>query len=119
MEIPQGVSWTDYTTIEGETSLLQEGDHVMRLMITGPYANIDRIHFAKSRSELTSLPSILASSVEQVLYVYDIRGFYCGTIRVEGGTPSFIERSLKRTGYLPGVYLLRACDGSVFKHILK
>lgn len=119
MEIPQGESWTDYTTIDGETTQLQAGEHVLRLVITGPYANIDRIHFAKNLSEITSLTSTFASNGEQVLYVYDIRGYYCGTIHVVGGDPSSIERSMERAGFLPGVYLLCASDGLAFKHIVK
>ncbi len=52
VKIPNGGDWDTYTTIEGKTAKLDAGEHVLRLTITGAFANIDWIQFAKTAEEL-------------------------------------------------------------------
>ena len=48
VNVPQTASnsWDTYKTVTGTLSQeLQEGQHIIRLTITGPYCNIDKIEF--------------------------------------------------------------------------
>ena len=53
--VPQGEDWNTYATIDGETAELAKGEHVLRILFTGSYVNIDWIQFALTKEELTPI----------------------------------------------------------------
>jgi len=50
--VPKGADWDTYTIIDGKTAKMDAGEHVLRLTITGAFANIDWIQFAQTEDEL-------------------------------------------------------------------
>lgn len=45
VKVPNTGSWSDYSTIDVASCELPSGTHILRLEITGPYANIDWLEF--------------------------------------------------------------------------
>ena len=55
--IPQGTDWNTYSEIYAETTELSLGEHMLKVQITGSYANIDWIKFCSTENceDITSL----------------------------------------------------------------
>jgi len=45
VKVPNGGNWDTYTEVSGKTSEIAEGSHILKILITGNYANIDWIEF--------------------------------------------------------------------------
>lgn len=120
IEIPQGESWDDYVSIKGATDELKEGDHVLRLLITGSYANIDFIKFAPKGEPLETGLAELCSNEEPVrITVYNVSGIVLGEYALTGPvSSSIIRRLLDENGFEPGMYLIYTSDNHFVKHIL-
>ena len=44
--VPQTEDWNTYEFVDGETPLIEKGNHVLRIQFTGSYVNMDWIQFA-------------------------------------------------------------------------
>lgn len=120
IEIPQGESWDDYVVLDGETSFIEEGEHVLRMTITGPYANVDWISFAKNAADFTSIPTVVADAGPWTLSVYYVGGASLGQIVLDGRlSMAAISQALVEKGVVPGLYFVRYPDGKFVKCLVK
>jgi hypothetical protein len=72
VKIPQTDSWNTYTTVDGKTSEIEAGDHILRVRISGAYSNVDWIAFAETKEELEELTGnidILSSEPKEATVV--------------------------------------------------
>lgn len=109
--IPQGEDWDTYVDVDGKTAKIAKGEHILRVKITGPYANIDWIQFGLTEDELTGIvkhndarslnmqPRVMESG-ERVQY-FDMQG----------------HRLNKFEASRPGVYLVKTPVGSFMKRV--
>ncbi len=110
--VPQGEDWNTYATIDGETSELAKGDHVLRIQFTGSYVNLDWIKFALTPEELAPVRQVSGMRLGLGERGYDVFGmdgkFVC---RIEGAEAlGGIKSALKMKGVNPGMYVIRGLD---------
>ena len=110
IKIPKGDDWDTYTTIDGGKIKLTEGEHVLRIGITGSFANIDWIQIAKEQQEDKTKLAIshIDSATPQNYCVFDLQGSYLGTVFAE---PSQASQQVKTLVKENGIYLIKRAQG--------
>ena len=108
--VPQGEDWNTYGFVEGETAEMEKGEHVLRILFTGSYVNLDWIQFALTKEELTGIKSVaynvnFVPNVDRSLKVYGANGRLLG--RVENSRGMNLGESLKQAGFANGIYIVR------------
>ncbi len=121
---PKGEDWSTYSFVDGKTAALEAGEHVLRVVITGDFLNIDWIKFGKSKDELVSIkPSLryglnMDISRSSTLNVFDIRGHRVGTIRLMGvPTTSSVLQQMHAKNFKSGVYFVQSVNKAFGKMI--
>ncbi len=121
---PQGEDWNTYGTVDGVTTSLEAGEHVLRVAITGTYLNIDWIKFGKSKEEiLTIKPNVrygvdMDISRSSTLKVFDIRGHHVGTLNLMGyPTTTSVLQQMHAKNFKSGVYFVQSLNKSFGKMI--
>ncbi|MBR0503308.1 MAG: carbohydrate-binding protein [Paludibacteraceae bacterium] len=120
--IPQGEDWNSYSTMDAKTSALDEGEHVLRLKITGGYANIDWIQFGRTEGELSS-SSIVSENLMGWLqkgdyYLYSMDGILRSVISLTEKTSlATLTQELKNSNLSLGVYIIQAKGGKIRQKI--
>ena len=97
-------SWDVYEEISLGDISLTEGSHTLRLTITNPYCNIDKLVFATKGSP-TSLTDAL-SNFKGVCDVYTILGVWVKQVDLLNGDSTLLQNELN-----DGVYFLRNKSG--------
>ena len=103
-------TWDVYKEIDVGTVELKQGEHVIRLLITGDYLNIDWIQFADSANQVLP-PSLLVEKVRlevSPVTAYDVFGLtgkYLGRVELRGES---VWNALARDGFARGTYLVRS-----------
>ena len=103
-------TWDVYKEIDVGTVELKQGEHVVRLLITGDYLNIDWIQFADSANQ-TLPPSQLVEKVRlevspvMACDVFGLTGKYLGRVELRGES---VRNAMAREGYARGTYLVRS-----------
>lgn len=121
---PKGADWNTYDVVEGKTTALEAGEHVLRVLITGDYLNIDWIKFGKTKEDILSIkPSVryglnMDISRSSTLNVFDIRGQRLGTLRVMGmPTTSSVLQEMHAKNFKSGVYFVQSVNKAFGKMI--
>lgn len=97
-------SWDVYEEISLGDISLTEGSHTLRLTITNPYCNIDKLVFATKGSP-TSLTDAL-SDFKGVCDVYTVLGVWVKQVDLLNGDSTLLQNELN-----DGVYFLRNKSG--------
>jgi len=103
-------TWNVYKEIDVGAIELKQGEHVLRLLITGDYLNIDWIQFADSANQVLP-PSLLVEKVRlevSPVTAYDVFGLtgkYLGRVELRGES---VWNALARDGFARGTYLVRS-----------
>ena len=98
---------------------MTEGEHVLRISITGSFANIDWIKIANEKpDDKTGLAiSHIDCTTLQKYRVFDLQGAYLGTIFAEQYKVSSQIKALVQHN---GIYLVKGSSGMAVKiHIIK
>ena len=121
---PQGEDWNTYVFVDGKTTALEAGEHVLRVAITGTYLNIDWIKFGKSKEELVSIkPNVrygvdMGVSRSSTLNVFDVRGHRVGTIRTMGvPTTTSVLQQMHAKNFKAGAYFVQSVNKNFGKMI--
>ena len=122
--VPQGADWNTYGFVDGKTTALDAGEHVLRVAITGTYLNIDWIKFGKSKDDLMSIkPNVrygfnMDISRSSTFNVFDIRGHRVGTIHLMGvPTTSSVMQEMHAKNFKSGVYFVQSVNKSFGKMV--
>jgi len=103
-------TWNVYKEIDVGTIELKQGEHVVRLLITGDYLNVDWIQFADSANQVLP-PSLLAEKMQlkvdpvTACDVFGLTGKYLGRVELRGES---VRNALAREGFARGTYLVRS-----------
>lgn len=119
VKIPQTDNWNTYTMVDGKTSTIEAGEHILRVRISGAYANIDWIAFADTKEELDDLTGnidILSDEPMEAMVV-DMMGKNLAKIVVKGSVD--MTEKLKTMGLQSGVYAIRFNNGKSQLIIMK
>ena len=98
--------WTTYKVIDVGSVDLKKGEHVLKLLITGGYLNVDWIQFVDP-SNPTSIGvarNVQLAPQTASYNVFGATGKFLG--RVESGAN--MAATLKNAGFASGMYILRA-----------
>lgn len=111
VKVPQGEDWNTYAFVDGETSEIAKGDHVLRIQFTGSYVNLDWIKFALTPEELTGVRNLtynvnLMPKMDQTLKVFAANGKFMGRID-RTSTSMNLAETLRQAGFAKGVYMVR------------
>ena len=112
--VPQiDTTWNVYQEVKLGTVKLSKGEHVLRLMVTGAYVNVDWIKFLVSDVYSEPPEALVASRDLQLLRtattplsVFSMTGKYLG--KVNASAAADVSAALKAAGYAKGMYILRA-----------
>lgn len=97
--------WTTYKVIDVGSAELKKGEHVLKLLITGGYLNVDWIQFTDPNDTTTSIAKNVKLALQTASYnVFGATGKFLG--RVESGAN--MAATLKNAGFASGMYILRA-----------
>lgn len=119
VKIPQTENWNTYTTVDGKTSTIESGEHILRVRISGAYANIDWIAFADTKEgleELTGNIDILSDEPTEATVV-DMMGKTLATIVAKGSVD--MTEKLKTMGLQSGIYAVKFNNGKTQLIIMK
>jgi hypothetical protein len=109
IKVPQTAedNWDTYTQIQGDLSSLTAGEHVLKVLITGSYVNIDWIALGEEAKEepITPLSPLNVGATQSAVQVFDLHG------KQVGASASLRDMSLQ-----PGVYIVR--QGSQTKTVV-
>lgn len=99
-----------YTTVKGQTTELTEGEHILKAVITGPYANLDWIKIGKV--DETGVINVECNDVKfpTTVSVYEMNGVELGTITIHSAETQEIANQLKEVGYPAKSYLIKSKD---------
>ena len=105
-------TWKVYKEIEIGTVKLEKGEHILRILITGAYVNIDWLQFTdpnttRIESRPISREVHLSRLGSETLKVFSMTGRFLGNVNSQGADAASIEASLKAAGFANGVYLVR------------
>ena len=121
---PKGEDWSTYGLVDGKTTALTAGEHVLRVAITGAFINMDWIKFGKSKDDIMSIkPSVrygvdMDISHSSTLNVFDVRGHHIGTIRLMGvPTTRSVLQQMHAKNFRSGVYFVQSVNKSFGKMI--
>ena len=111
--VPQTEDWNTYTLMDGETSEIERGDHVLRVQFTGSYVNLDWIQFALTKDELgtsgiRNVPTYSMNflpNTDRSLKVFNASGRLMGVFNNRAGLS--LTETLKQAGLAKGIYLVR------------
>ena len=95
--------WTTYKVIDVGSVELKKGEHVLKLLITGGYLNVDWIQFSDPNAT-TIVKNVKLAPQTASYNVFGATGKFLG--RVESGAN--MAATLKNAGFASGMYILRA-----------
>jgi hypothetical protein len=119
--VPQTEDWNTYTLMDGETSEIEKGDHVLRVQFTGSYVNIDWIQFALTKEELgtTGIRKVPTYSMDfmpnadRSLKVFNASGRLMGSVEPRAGLA--LTETLKAAGFAQGIYMVRGSGAKALR----
>jgi hypothetical protein len=107
VKVPNGGDWETYSEVAGTATGLVKGEHILKLLITGGYVNLDYIQFGDKTTSIYAFKSLNAGS--GTYKVFDLRGEYVGTVNLSADfTAADIARQVKLK---KGVYLVKNAGG--------
>jgi hypothetical protein len=97
--------WTTYKVIDVGSVELKKGEHVLKLLITGCYLNVDWLQFTDPNK--TSIAKTVRLDAQKVsLYnVFGATGKFLGRVENTGAN---MAATLKNAGFANGMYILRS-----------
>lgn len=76
-----GDDWTTYKELEIGSANIAEGEHVLKIMITGSYVNIDWLEFEDKSAETRIAGSLQTKNVLRNYSIFDAMGVHVGTLK--------------------------------------
>ena len=108
IEIPNTEDWNTYTVVKGKTGELTEGEHILRVLLTAPYANLDWIRFIGEGDVSAIEVNNDAITYPFVATVYDLSGRLYGTITIQSSDDEELRLQLRKANLPAGTYLIKA-----------
>lgn len=105
-------SWNVYLTLDGGEVSLTTGEHILKMLITGSYANIDYLEFLEPE---TSLPPKSRFTAHEAVTRYDIFDMNGNRLREIRSSAENLSESVRASLQRPGTYLVRGRGGFIQK----
>lgn len=107
IDVPNTGDWETFKTVTTKLNKLTKGVHVLKLEITGDWADIDYLEFKLINSDKTGLNNITDTKLvpEGEYQAFDASGRFVKRVEVKNG---------QVTGLNKGVYFLKGANGCSF-----
>ena len=110
-----GEDWSVYENFELGGVNLEAGKHVLKILITGNYVNLDWLEFTDGT---TSVRAKLAVSRTPVAYdVFDMLGSHVG--RIDAASAQDVSRKVRALVKTGGSYYVKSKNGSTVVRVMK
>jgi hypothetical protein len=103
--------WDTYTTVSMVTSKLSKGEHILKLLITGSYVNIDNLKFTEGTIRLSEPLHFISRKGMQEYRVYHLNGALLGTYNAMD--IASLKREMHRSNLKSGIYFVRSKTGQI------
>ena len=103
--------WDTYTTVSMVTSKLSKGEHILKLLITGSYVNIDNLKFTEGTIRLSEPFHFISRKGMQEYRVYHLNGALLGNYNAVD--MNSLKREMHRSNLKTGVYFVRSKTGQI------
>jgi hypothetical protein len=110
-----GEDWDSYEVLELGQAEFTKGEHVLKLLITSNYVNIDWINVYDP--SLAIRPKFVASSGPQTYEVFDLLGSHVG--HVEATTSQDVSQKVRALVKQNGTYLVKSRNSSATIRVMK
>ena len=117
VKVPNGGDWDTYSAVAGTTTEISAGSHVLKIEITGDYANIDNIKFVKTGS--ADVSGFKGPGFGPRDYkVFSVSGTCLGSFHAKNVTD--LRSQMQASNLMRGLYLVRGQGASSFLvHVVK
>jgi hypothetical protein len=97
--------FTTYKVVDVGSVELKKGEHVLKLLITGAYLNVDWLQFTDPNGTISIAKDVHLDVHAQTTFdVYGLSGQYMGRVELQGET---VAKALARDGFARGIYMVR------------
>ena len=103
--------WDTYTTVSMVTSKLSKGEHILKLLITGSYVNIDNLKFTEGTIRLSEPFHFISRKGMQEYRVYHLNGALLGNYNAVD--MNSLKREMHRSNLKSGIYFVRSKTGQI------
>ncbi len=110
IKIPAGADWDTYTEVTGQLNSLTEGEHVLKILITGSYVNIDWIALGLKPTGFSNPLNLGALEAESTFRVFNVQGKQVGQFKASNR--SNITQKTQMVVDKSGVYLVKPQNDS-------
>jgi len=111
IKIPQGADWDTYTTVTGNLKSVTTGDHILKILITGSYVNLDWIYMGEQPpTGITKQLNLGALEAESTFNVFTVQGKQVAQFK--SSSLSNLTHKTQMVVEKPGVYLVKAQNTS-------
>ena len=93
-----GEDWKTYKDVDVGEVKLTEGKHVLKILITGNYVNIDWLEFADKSSSRIADYGLRVSNEPRNYMVFDPMGVCVGTVRALNANEAMQQAKMKVKG---------------------
>lgn len=113
VKISQGDDWDTYRYIEGVIGSVSKGKHVLKILFTGSYANMDWILFGTNEEEMSIYENLLSPAIisDQEFRVYNLKGKFI--LSMHAKEISQVREQLKKSQYQVGIYIILSADSFI------
>ena len=111
IEVPNTEDWNTYSVVKGKTKELPEGEHILKVLLTGAYANLDWIHFKGENGDDTGIMDEWSEENRHApieLTVYNLFGKPLEVLSIHTDQIDALPDILENKGYPSGIYLVHA-----------
>lgn len=111
IKIPQGADWDTYTTVTGNLKTVTTGDHILKILITGSYVNLDWIYMGEEPpTGISKQLNLGALEAESTFNVFTVQGKQVAQFK--SSSLSNLTHKTQMVVEKPGVYLVKAQNTS-------
>ena len=98
--------FTTYKVVDIGSVELKKGEHVLKLLITGAYLNVDWLQFTDPNAGPISIAKDIRLDLhaQSTFDVYGLSGQHLGRVELQGET---LSKALARDGFARGIYMVR------------
>lgn len=109
IEVPNTEDWDTYTIIKGKTTEMAEGEHILKVVLTGAYANLDWIHFlGDNTTSIVNINNKINFPVE--VAVFNMNGVELGSVTIDNASNKEISDRLREAGFTGSSYIIKSKD---------
>ena len=107
VEVPNTPDWDTYAIVKGKTGTLNEGEHVLKVLLTGAYANLDWLRFTDGTETLIAPLAAQKNPQYEKAIVYDMGGKLVGYANLHSSDDADWASQLSIQQFPANTYLVK------------